>query len=51
VTDVMVEDPAGDRTLHAPTPELAGFLTAAYRHAIGLEAGLSAPRIPNDSRG
>jgi hypothetical protein len=48
VTDVTVEDPAGDRTLHAPTPDWPGFLTAAYRR---LEAGLSAPRIPNDSRG
>jgi hypothetical protein len=31
VTDVMAEDPAGRRTLYAPTPELAAFLTAAYR--------------------
>ena len=31
VTDVMVEDPAGHRTLYAPTPQLAEFLTAAYR--------------------
>jgi hypothetical protein len=31
VTDVMVEDPAGHRTLYAPTPQLAGFLSAAYR--------------------
>ena len=30
VTDVMVEDPAGHRTLYAPTPQLAEFLTAAY---------------------
>src|SRR5215208_5249010 len=31
VTDAMVEDPAGHRTLYAPTPQLAAFLTAAYR--------------------
>ena len=31
VTDVMVEDPAGHRTLYAPTPKLAAFLGAAYR--------------------
>jgi hypothetical protein len=31
VTDVMVEDPAGHRTLCAPTPQLAESLTAAYR--------------------
>jgi hypothetical protein len=31
VTDVMVEDPAGHRILYAPTPQLAGFLRAAYR--------------------
>jgi hypothetical protein len=31
VTDVMAEDPAGHRTLYAPTPELAAFLAAAYR--------------------
>jgi hypothetical protein len=31
VTDAMVEDPAGHRTLYAPTPELAEFLSAAYR--------------------
>jgi hypothetical protein len=31
VTDVMAEDPAGHRTLYAPTPEVAEFLTAAYR--------------------
>jgi hypothetical protein len=31
VTDVMVEDPAGHRTLYAPTPQLAEFLAAAYR--------------------
>jgi hypothetical protein len=31
VTDAMVEDPAGHRTLYAPTPELAEFLAAAYR--------------------
>jgi hypothetical protein len=30
VTDAMVEDPAGHRTLYAPTPELAEFLAAAY---------------------
>jgi hypothetical protein len=30
VTDVRVEDPAGHRTLYAPTPELAEFLVAAY---------------------
>ena len=29
VTDVMVEDPAGHRTLYAP-PQLAEFLAAAY---------------------
>jgi hypothetical protein len=31
VTDVMVEDAVGHRTLYAPTPQLAEFLTAAYR--------------------
>ena len=31
VTDAMVEDPAGHRTLYAPTPQLAEFLAAAYR--------------------
>jgi hypothetical protein len=31
VTDVMAEDPTGHRTLYAPTPQLAAFLTAAYR--------------------
>ncbi len=31
VTDVMAEDQAGHRTLYAPTPELAAFLSAAYR--------------------
>jgi hypothetical protein len=31
VTDVMVEDPTGHRTLYAPTLQLAGFLRAAYR--------------------
>jgi hypothetical protein len=30
-TDAMVEDPAGHRTLYAPTPQLAEFLSAAYR--------------------
>jgi hypothetical protein len=30
-TDAMVEDPTGHRTLYAPTPELAEFLSAAYR--------------------
>jgi hypothetical protein len=31
VTDVMAEDPTGRRTMYAPTPQLAAFLTAAYR--------------------
>ena len=31
VTDAMVEAPTGHRTLYAPTPQLARFLTAAYR--------------------
>jgi hypothetical protein len=31
VTDVMVEGPAGHRTLYASTPQLAAFLHAAYR--------------------
>ena len=31
VTDAMVEDPTGHRTLYAPTPRLAEFLAAAYR--------------------
>ena len=31
VTDVMAEDPAGHRTLYAPTAQLAAFLGAAYR--------------------
>jgi hypothetical protein len=30
VTDVMVEDPAGHRTLYAPTQQLAEFLSAVY---------------------
>ena len=30
VTDVVVEDSAGHRTLYAPTQELAEFLAAAY---------------------
>ena len=30
VTDVMVEDPAGHRTLYAPTPQLGAFLAAVY---------------------
>jgi hypothetical protein len=30
VTDAMVEDPAGQRTLYAPTPQLAEFLSTAY---------------------
>jgi hypothetical protein len=30
VTDAMVEDAAGHRTLYAPTAQLAAFLTAAY---------------------
>jgi hypothetical protein len=30
VTDVMVEDPVGHRTLYAPTRQLAAFLTASY---------------------
>jgi hypothetical protein len=30
VTDVMVEDPTGHRTLYAPTPQVAEFLSAAY---------------------
>jgi hypothetical protein len=31
VTDAMVQDPAGRRTLYAPTRQLATFLGAAYR--------------------
>ena len=31
VTDAMVEDPAGHRTLYAPTRQLAALLAAAYR--------------------
>jgi hypothetical protein len=31
VTDAMVEDPTGHRTLYAPTPQLAAFLSATYR--------------------
>src|SRR4029453_17420000 len=30
VTDVMVEDPVGHRTLYAPTPALAALLAATY---------------------
>jgi hypothetical protein len=30
VTDVMIEDPTGHRTLYAPTPQLAEFLSANY---------------------
>ena len=30
VTDVVVETPAGHRTLYAPTQELAELLAAAY---------------------
>jgi hypothetical protein len=45
----MVEDPAGHRTLYAPTSELAEFLAAAYRfHDVRAQrlplAGLRAPR-------
>jgi hypothetical protein len=31
VTDAMVEDPAGRRSLYAPTPRLAEFLAGVYR--------------------
>ena len=31
VTDAMVEDPAGRRSLYAPTPQLAEFLGEVYR--------------------
>jgi hypothetical protein len=31
VTDVMAEDPAGHRSLSAPTPQVAAFLSAAYQ--------------------
>jgi hypothetical protein len=31
VTDAMVEDPAGRRSLYAPTPQLAEFLGHVYR--------------------
>ena len=31
VTDAMVEDPAGHRSLYAPTPQLAEFLGEVYR--------------------
>jgi hypothetical protein len=31
VTDAMVEDPAGHRTLYAPNPQLTELLSAAYR--------------------
>ena len=31
VTDAMVEDPAGRRSLYAPTPQLAEFLGGIYR--------------------
>jgi hypothetical protein len=31
VTDAMVQDPAGRRTLYAPTLQVAEFLAAAYR--------------------
>jgi hypothetical protein len=31
VTDVMAEDPAGHRSLYAPTPQVAAFLSAAYQ--------------------
>jgi hypothetical protein len=31
VTDAMVEDPAGHRTLYVPTPQLAELLSAACR--------------------
>ena len=44
VTDVMVQDPAGHRTLYAPTPQLAEFLTAAYRFDDVQVATVSARR-------
>jgi hypothetical protein len=44
----MVEDPAGRRTLYAPTPQLAEFLTAAYRfddvQVVTCRARRSGPR-------
>jgi hypothetical protein len=47
VTDVMVEDPAGHRTLYAPTPQLAAFLGTAYRfddvQVVPCSAGRSGP--------
>ena len=48
VTDVMVEDPAGHRTLYAPTRQLAEFLTATYRfdqvQVVTCNARRSGPR-------
>lgn len=48
VTDVMVEDPAGHRTLYTPTRQLAEFLTATYRfdqvHVVTCNARRSGPR-------
>jgi hypothetical protein len=49
VSDAMVEDPAGHRTLYAPTSEPAEFLAAACRfHDVRAQrlplAGLRAPR-------
>jgi hypothetical protein len=45
VTDAMVQDPAGHRTLYAPTPQLAGFLSAAYGFHDVQVAGCSAWRL------
>jgi hypothetical protein len=48
VTDAMVEDPAGHRTLYAPTPQLVEFLTAVYRfddvQVVTCRARRSGPR-------
>jgi hypothetical protein len=49
LTDAMVEDPAGRRTLYAPTPQLAEFLGAAYRfddvQVAACRARRSGPRL------
>jgi hypothetical protein len=45
VTDAMVEDPAGRRSLYAPTPPLAEFLTDVYRFDEVQVGSCSARRV------
>ncbi len=44
VTDAMVEDPAGHRSLYAPTPQLAEFLAGVYHFDQVQVGGCSARR-------